>query len=562
MQTARRLYVYLLAGIGLGVLVSGISLLLTTLLEAIGLGSGVVVSGEQAIRERLTLATAMTAVSLPVWLIHWFVAERSVHPARAGAADERSSAIRGLFFALVLGGLLVAMFVSLLSLVEQLVLSLVGEDVTFGNPAGNLGLLVSAWVAWAYHLGVRQRDWRRGPISGAGAWLPRTYLYLATFVGLFVMVFGVADLLGLLGRLVTGGPDVPAFGDGGRWWSYPLALALSRITVGGLTWVGHWWYAGRLWADPGERGATERPARLRFAFFVAVLVVAAAATITYLGEAGSLAIGAVLGISDADGSPGGLLSGLLAAGAAATLFGAAWWLHAGWLRSAAEDQGAQHIVPRPERLVAYPTALVGLAAGAIGVARLLGLAFDLILGGGRVIAGGETTERAFAQFLPLAVLGAMVWLWHWATVRRMVAADPVLEAGSTIRRAALLLTLAVSVLAGVAALGVILYRGFGALFGLDVPGDVVAELSGPGGVLIVAVAVATVHGRLLRSDATLRAEGEAAAAEEAPGLPRPEVALRLVGPPGTEPGTLTGVTDALRAQLPDGFELHDARRMT
>jgi hypothetical protein len=118
MQTARRLYLYLLAGIGLGVLVSGISLLLTTLFQAIGLGGGDPFAGEQAVRERLTRATAMSAVALPVWLIHWFLAERGVRPGHPDADVERSSAVRGLYFALVLGALLVAMFVSAGSLVE------------------------------------------------------------------------------------------------------------------------------------------------------------------------------------------------------------------------------------------------------------------------------------------------------------------------------------------------------------------------------------------------------------------------------------------------------------
>ena len=38
MQTARRLYVYLLSGISLGALVIGITMLLTVLFEALGLG--------------------------------------------------------------------------------------------------------------------------------------------------------------------------------------------------------------------------------------------------------------------------------------------------------------------------------------------------------------------------------------------------------------------------------------------------------------------------------------------------------------------------------------------
>jgi hypothetical protein len=403
-QTARRLYVYLLAGIGLGVLVSGISLLLTTVLEAVGIGGGAVLSGEQATRERLTLATAMTAVSLPVWLIHWFLAERSVHPDRAAADVERSSAMRGLYFALVLGGLLIAAFVTLDSLITDAVLALLGEDVAFATHAGDIGLFVTAAAAWGYHLAIRLRDWRRGPIHGAGAWLPRAYLYVATFVGLFVMLFGLAQLLGLVARLALGDGAEP-FDSSASWWALPLASALSPVIAGGATWLGHWWYASRLWADPGYRGTIERPARLRFAGFVVVLVVSAASALGFGGEVGRLVLGALLGVTDADPGAGGLLPDLVAAGAAAVLFAGTWWLHAGWLRRAADDPEAAGVVPRVDRLIAYPTALVGLAFGAVGIARLLGLVLDLLLGGGRVLSSGETSERVFAQFVPYAVLG-------------------------------------------------------------------------------------------------------------------------------------------------------------
>ena len=560
MQTARRLYVYLLAGIGLGVLVSGISLLLTTVLEAVGIGGGAVLSGEQATRERLTLATAMTAVSLPVWLIHWFLAERSVHPDRAAADVERSSAMRGLYFALVLGGLLIAAFVTLDSLITDAVLALLGEDVAFATHAGDIGLFVTAAAAWGYHLAIRLRDWRRGPIHGAGAWLPRAYLYVATFVGLFVMLFGLAQLLGLVARLALGDGAEP-FDSSASWWALPLASALSPVIAGGATWLGHWWYASRLWADPGYRGTIERPARLRFAGFVVVLVVSAASALGFGGEVGRLVLGALLGVTDADPGAGGLLPDLVAAGAAAVLFAGTWWLHAGWLRRAADDPEAAGVVPRVDRLIAYPTALVGLAFGAVGIARLLGLVLDLLLGGGRVLSSGETSERVFAQFVPYAVLGIGTWLWHWSTIRRAVAADPAAEAASTVRRGALLLTLAVSLLAGVASLGVVLYRLFGTLFGLEVPGDVTSQLSLPLGTLAVTVAVAVIHGRLLRADASVRGEDAEPAAVVAAAA-APEVSLRLVGPAGTEPGTLAGVADALRAQLPEGFELRDDRRMS
>lgn len=561
MQTARRLYLYLLSGIGLGVLVAGVSLLLTTLLDAIGIDAGTVLSGEQATRERLTLATAMSAVSLPVWLIHWIVAQRGVQPGGPEAGTERSSAVRGLYFALVMGGLLLAMVLSLLSLLEGVVQRLAGGD-SFGNPAGEIGLLVAAGAAWGYHLAVRLDDWRRGVITGVAAWLPRAYLYGATFVGLMLLLFGLADLLALVARLLANAGEDNIVGGGGAWWSYPLASAAARVLVGGATWLGHVVYARRLWADPGERGAIERPARLRFAFYVAVLVVSVAAAIGFLGQVGRLLLESALGLPDF-GATGGLVTDLLSALLAAAVFAIAWWVHAAELRRAAADPATAATVPREERLVAYPTALVGLAVAAGATAQLIGLAIDLLLGGGRVIAGGTSSEQLFADFTPYALLGLGLWLWHWSRISRTASTDPAGEAASTIRRAFLLAALAVAVLGGVAALGVILYRLFGTLFGLDVPASVASELSFPIGALLVTAAVAIYHGGLLRRDAALRDRQAAVAAmEDAPAAIRPQIALVLVGPDGAEPGTLAGVADGLRAQLPEGFDLRDERRMS
>lgn len=562
MQTARRLYLYLLSGIGLGFLVTGVSLLLTTLLDAIGIDSGVVVSGEQATRQRLTLATAMTAVSLPVWLIHWLVAQRGLQSGRPAADLERSSAVRGLYFALVMGGLLLAMVLSLLSLVEGVAQRLVGEEsFGFGDPAGQIGLLIAAGAAWGYHLAVRLDDWRKGILTGAAAWLPRAYLYGATFIGLMLLLFGLADLVTLIARLLANAGEDTVVGGGGPWWSVPLASGVARVLVGGATWLGHVWYARRLYADPGERGAIERPARLRFAFYVAVLVVSAGAAIGFLGQVGRLLIGVALGLP-ADGDTGGLVD-LVAPALSSALFAASWWVHAVELRRASVDADAAATMPQPDRLVAYPTALVGLAIGAAAMARLIGLALDLVLGGGQVIGGGASNEQAFADVAPYAILGMGLWLWHWTGVTRAAAADPAGEAASTIRRAFLLVALAVALLGGVASLGVILYRLFGTLFGLDVPASVGSELSFPIAALLVAAAVAVYHGRLLRRDGAVR-DGQAVvdAAEDEPVVTRPEVALVLVGPDGIEPGALAGVADGLRAQLPDGFELRDERRMS
>jgi hypothetical protein len=211
------------------------------------------------------------------------------------------------------------------------------------------------------------------------------------------------------------------------------------------------------------------------------------------------------------------------------------------------------------RLVAYPTAIVGLAFGAVGIGRLLGQLLATLFDGGQVLVGGQFALEIVADFVPYGLLGLGVWLWQWSRVARIRRADPIGEGASTVRRAALLLVLAVSVLAGVAALGTILYQLFGTLFGIDARGDIGVPL----GALITAVAVAAYHGQLLRGDARAREVVAAPAIAGVPTAPRSaELSLVLVAPEGTDEAELERVRQALAEQLPDGYRLRDDRRMS
>jgi hypothetical protein len=553
MQTARRLYVYLLSGISLGVLVAGVSMLLSVLLDRLGLGAPVFAEQGDVIGQRLTLASALTVVGLPVWLIHWTAAERSVRPERPDAALERTSDIRGLYFALAMGILLIVAATAIGSIIGQLVAEAAGADA-FGDLASDVALVVVAGTAWAYHLWIRTRDWARGPMTGGGAWLPRTYLYLAAFVGLVALLNGVGDLVEVIARAIFNQP--PEFSDpGGSWWGYPLGQALSAVIVGGGVWLGHATYASRLIRDPDWRGAEERPARLRVAYFVAVIVATAGGTLFYLGEG----LGAVLAVSLGIGVDGDQLPIIvLVALFGAAPFAAAWWLHVSGIREEADALEVPERGDAADRLVLYGTALVGLAFAATAVAVTAGLLLDLLVGGSRVLGGGDAVRDQLVRAVPFALLGLVSWAWAWRRVGMRASADPEAESASTVRRAMLLLTLAGSVIAGVIAAAIVLYRLFGGLFGVEQGGDAIAEMTRPFAALVVAVLVATYHGVQLRHDQGRRAEVAARMEAAAPApAPTPAVeatvlALRLSGPAG---GDLVAVAERLRGSLPPGFQL-------
>jgi hypothetical protein len=552
MQTARRLYVYLLSGISLGALVIGVSMLLTVLFERLGLGAGgqVVFGGEDAIRQQLTLASAISAVSLPVWLIHWFVAERSVRPDRPNAVQERASAVRGLYFALAMGALLLATATGAATVLQATVLRVAGgEAFGSGSIGGGLALAVVAGAAWAYHVWLRTRDWSRGPMTGAAAWLPRTYLYVATFSGLMILLGGVIGLIELVGRLVL--DEAPLFVDpsSGSWWVAPLASAVTGVAVGGSIWLGHAAYAGRLMHDSGWRGASERPARLRLAYFVAVLIAAASVTLYFLGEGTGNALAAALGVGDSEGTSQTV--GLIALPILSAIpYAIAWWFHARWMEREAVALGSSERVETEDRLELYPVALVGLAFAATASAWLVGIVIDVVLGGDRLLSGTEGWRQEVAQFVPFALLGVAVWVWRWNGVSARWAVDPTGEASSTIRRAVLLIVLAAGIGAAVISTGFILYRLFGSAFGLTQSGDAVSALSVPLGVLLVAVAVTLFHARQLRRDQSLRVGVDTPPTDVEP-LGRP-TSLRLTGPAGADTASTVAT---LRSHLPVGFAL-------
>jgi hypothetical protein len=556
MQTARRLYLYLLSAISLGVLSSGVWLVLHVLFDTLGIGQGTPIGGSGTDREQLSLALALIGVGLPVWGAHWWLAERSLRPEATHQDEERGSTIRALYLSAVLAVTFALGAFAAIQLIRELILTIFGGSSPsfFGNDvAGSLALLLVAAIAWAYHVTVRRRDMSAGALAGAAAWLPRLYLYGVALVVLQLMLTGIASLVEVIAQAVSPRPDL--IDDGSQ--VYVLADRAAAVIVFGIAWLGHWWYAGRLTADPGWRGSSERAARLRLGYFVAVILISAAAVVERLAEAFRAVLVPVFGATQSIGfevTGSDLAREVAVSLLAAAVWAIAWWLHLRWMRGEAlqQDDGGKSV--GAERLQLHVVAAVGLAFGAVGLAWLLGIVIDVLLGGTRTAAADGLWRAELATFVPYALIGSAVWLWKWSGAIKRFAADPQGEAGSIIRRTYLLIALAASVIAGIGSLGVILYRVFGSLLGVSLSGNPVSELSTPIGILAVAIAVAAYHGVAQRRDAALRAAlpQEATVPQAAPATGR---RLILSGPLDAN---LDQAIAGLRATLPPGYRLEES----
>jgi hypothetical protein len=562
MQTVRRLYMYLMSGITLGVLLVGLNMLLTVAFHALGLGRGAFAGGSDNDREQLSLAIALIVVGLLVWTVHWLFVERSLRVEHPAHDEERASGVRALYLTVVLAALLLFGVFAGIQLLQELVRAMLGVDPSgeFGFTGIDIGATLATvlvtGLAWTYHAAIRRRDLGSGPLEGSGAWIPRVYLYGAALVGLILLAISVGGLLVTGLQTLVG--KVPDFGDL-DFRRRTAADAIAGVIGWGIVFLGHWWYATSLIMDTHWRGISERRARLRLAYFVATIGASAIGVVAFAYQALDAVIGMALGAGDA------VVSGedaVLAIGGpilALLPWVGAWLVHRRWMRTESMEADGPGWIATVDRLDAGVVALIGLVAGAVGLGGLLGLLIDVLLGGNRT--DSDFLRREVASYLAIAVPGAVMWLWNWLRLQARRAAAPKEEAGSTLRRAYLLLVVAPAMIVSLASLAYLLYRLFGAILQVEVSGNTASAVSAPLGALLVAAAVAIYHGVAVRRDQHLRAavsgaapDIDAAAPPPAPSAAPARRVLVLSGPPGTD---LETTVAALRAALAPELLLED-----
>jgi hypothetical protein len=572
MQTARRLYLYAMSAVTLGVIAAGLATLLDVFLTGTGLMRHTY-GASAGTRELLSRAIAMLGVSVPVWAVHWWLVSRSLAPGRPDREAERSSAIRATYLTLVL-------FVSLLfgvngvaDIVRWIVISPSSLQLSYSSidPVDATTMAVVGIIAWSYHWFVRGRDLAAGPLRGPAEWIPRLYLY---GIGLLALVVSLSSLDPLVTNLIVQSPGDEGFGQ------VQVVDSAVNFLIWGLVWAGHWYAAGRRIQAADWRGAEERLARTRTAAFIATIAVATAFTIAMVAGAVQAGLAPLIGRVPYELNQGqAQIAGSLVS---AIAWAIAWFTYVRWLRdepSAADQLRALH----HRRLETHATAATALAFGATGLGWLLGMGVDAAFGGERMTdPNREPWTFELSLWLPMAIVGLGVWAWQWARVIDRWRRDPAGEANSTIRRTFLFLTLAVGLVVAIAATALILYRLIGSVIGAQFTGNAVSALSTPIGALLVVVVLLAYHGLLLRADMALRdagagtglgpvaavgvgvAESARAAGGVAPGGgPTPRGAaiasstvrrLELVGPEGANADAALA---AARAALPEGFRLEE-----
>ena len=253
----RRLYRYIWMLYGLLMTVFGAQQILRYLLYIPG-----DILGELG-REILVNGTALLVVGTPIWVYSWRVIQDSLSD-----PEERGSNLRlGILYLLALGGV-ITVITTTWSIVNTILLLLLGQDLTFRDVMQRIGGPVSIAIplgaVWAYY-----GYWLKRHIEAAGdavrqAALKRLYYYILAFIGLGVLFVGVAVLIAYIIDATIS-----------RTFSIDTSLAasLSSILVGLPLWLSTWRPMQAEALSQGELGDHARRSLIRKSYLYIVLFI-------------------------------------------------------------------------------------------------------------------------------------------------------------------------------------------------------------------------------------------------------------------------------------------------
>jgi hypothetical protein len=511
----RRLYIYIVAAASFGMVLVGL----------INLGSTALNQLLNATPPYTNVADAYAGfgavilVGLPVWGIHWWLAQRFA----ARNADERSSAIRRLYLYVVLAATGIALAVYLRRLIEDAAGFVLGTSSDGASITRALWATLVVGAFWLYHFRTAAVDRNKVGESGVSATLRRWYAYGLLFLGLAFLLFGARNLLQQIWVLVVDRGQVIA--PGGL-----VPTAMATMLTGLLIWGFHsQWTARPPIAHDDQRSTLRAVQRFLALTGCVALALFGASQLLYY------ALARILGIEHPGGVTTSIVVAVASPAATVIVFGLAWlWIQ----RQLAADAGATEAARQAgvRHLYTHLVAFLALATLAIGAAGLLWTLSDQILNnavhsGGQ---GGDWRDKV-SLFITLIVVGAPMWLTHWRQSPELV------ERYTLSRRLYLYATLLGSVLAVLISGAIFVYRLLALVLGTSdaASGAPVIDMGRALSVILVAAAIGLYHWRVLRSDAAARPAGVSSPA----GVRSP------ASTGGQDEGTLVTITGATEQQI-------------
>jgi len=150
----RRLYYYLIAGIGLSAFLVGISGILSVLIRSLDQ-----VAFNTGMRDQLSWFAAVVIAGLPVWFIPWNQAQIRARAAGSSGMGERRSLVRKIYLYFFLFIATITILSSLVYIIYRIISTILGEPLPLFSDLGQaIAFTVIALGVWIYHWFVLNTD--------------------------------------------------------------------------------------------------------------------------------------------------------------------------------------------------------------------------------------------------------------------------------------------------------------------------------------------------------------------------------------------------------------------
>lgn len=473
MNNLRRVYLYLVSAITLQAVAWSIIALLRNLT-----GSGL----QRAATSTIAAQIAMILVGLPLYLVHW----RWAQQAALQKEMERTSAARRVYLDGMLLAFIFPFLSSAINLLQTLLYTLLGAAprVIQSQPSAWYFVisLMTTGIFALYHYRVRQADEQSGVDDDGLLLIDHLAIYIVTLTGLILTAAGVAQLIRLLGGLLSD-PFAALESE------VDLANNLSLIVIGLPLWLVSWRQAQRRFysADPREQLSFVRKAALYLIIFISSLFAVVTLAI--------LLANFLMALLNVPSASGGLMDALSVIIVSVVV----WAYHARVLQQDAAVAETAGLAESVRRIYLYLVSGVGLTALLIGIGGILSVIIRAIDGAGL----GIDLREQLAWFTATLIAGLPVWLISWRRIQVLTGqggAAGIEERSSFTRRFYLTLFAFVAVLTLLGGAVYVVAQIVELILGSRATGGLLTDVGQALAYTMIAVAVLIYHGLLLRSD--------------------------------------------------------------
>lgn len=472
----RRVWLYLITIISLGIFSAGVGQLLTLLFDITIKGSYLTQIGRDTFnQQQLSLGLAMMVIGGPLWFFFWRAIQRRVRENQV----EIGSAIRKFYLNLIM---LVTAFMGIIAASNFLRWLIAGVSAAeFSSSV--LSMMIVSGILWFYHWLVSEGE---GHPSSAAKTIRRWYIYVLAAFGLAWLAAGLVQLVNnaIINLPVWGSVLVRA-----HFWNNHTQISIAMMLFGGGSWYFHWFRMAK-----GDFDST-----LRQVYFYLLTISGGAITALVVSTIFLFRFFLwVFGGAPVSVSPHFQFLGWVIP---TTIVGVAIW---GYHQRLAQEEAGSALEKRQsaQRIYFYLMSFLGLGTLVAGLCWLFGILIDFIINAinAPLAVSAGWWRNQLALCLALLIVGTPIWLYYWNRVLRRIQTGAMAEWRALSRRIFLYAVVGISIIALVADMVNIIYQLLsGALqgnFGVNILRNSKWSLQ----TLIVAAPLLWYHWQLLRTD--------------------------------------------------------------